>query len=62
LQNAIEHTTQFAGSRKSAAKVQIRENILKVSAASPEYGEAKECIEVDSATSLCRCLQRILSL
>jgi len=45
--DAIEHTMQFADSRKSAVKIQIHENILEVSAASSEYGEARECIEIE---------------
>jgi DNA polymerase-3 subunit beta len=42
----VDHMMQFADSRKSIVKVQVRENILELSAASPECGDAKERIEV----------------
>ena len=46
LLDAVEHTVQFANSRKSAVKVRILENSLELSASSPEFGSAKERIEV----------------
>ena len=46
LLDAVEHTVQFADSRKSAVKVQILENSLELSASSPEFGGASERIAV----------------
>jgi DNA polymerase III sliding clamp (beta) subunit (PCNA family) len=49
LLDAIEHTRQFTGNTKVGIKFQVREDVIEITSASSEFGEAKEAIEVEAA-------------